>query len=138
MILVDTGPLIALCDPRDSLHRRALRQIKVLARSPLVVCEPVLTEACFHLAAPSQRARLREVLRQLDILPALVDDPQALWVEVFGWLNHYSEHEPDFADGYLAVLCGRDRRCKIWTYDTEFRTIWRKPDGSPIPMAAKP
>jgi hypothetical protein len=24
---------------------------------------------------------------------------------------------------------------KLWTYDSEFRVVWRRPDGSRIPMA---
>ncbi|MGH9253776.1 MAG: hypothetical protein ACRD3C_04320, partial [Vicinamibacterales bacterium] len=37
----------------------------------------------------------------------------------------------------IAVLCGRDARLKVWTYDREFRTTWRKPDGRAIPMAVR-
>ncbi len=37
MILLDTGPLVALCDPRDRLNRFALRDLDRLARQPLVV-----------------------------------------------------------------------------------------------------
>jgi hypothetical protein len=35
----------------------------------------------------------------------------------------------------LAVLSGRDQHLKVWTYDREFRTAWRRPDGTAIPMA---
>lgn len=31
MILLDTGPLVALCDPRDPAHRLARRQLTALA-----------------------------------------------------------------------------------------------------------
>lgn len=137
MILIDTAPLVALCDPRDSLNKTALRHLKALAQSQFVICEPVLAEACFHLSIPSQRDRLRQTLKALDVLPVSVDDVQTLWKEVFDWLNKYSEHEPDWADGYLAVLSGRDRKYRVWTYDAEFRTVWRRPNGSAIPMAAK-
>jgi predicted nucleic acid-binding protein len=33
MILIDTGVLVALCDPRDSLNKTALRHLKALAKS---------------------------------------------------------------------------------------------------------
>ena len=36
-----------------------------------------------------------------------------------------------------AVLCGRDKALKVWTYDGEFRTTWRRPDGTAIPLATK-
>lgn len=135
MILIDTTPLVALCDPRDSLNRTALRHLKALSRSPIAICEPVLTEVCFHLSTLSQRSRLQRTLEALDVLPVSVEDAQSLRKEVFDWLNKYGDHEPDWADGYLAVLCGRDRKYKVWTYDVEFRTIWRRPNGSAIPMA---
>ena len=137
MILIDTAAFVALCDPRDSLNKTALKHLKTLARSPFAICEPVLTETCFHLSAVSQRKRLQAMLEALDVTPAAIGDSTSLWKEVFNWLNKYADHEPDWADAYLAVLCGRDRKCKVWTYDAEFRTIWRRPDGSAIPMAVR-
>ena len=137
MILVDTTPLVALCDPRDSLNKTALRDLKRLRDSQLAICEPVLTEACFHLSARSQRLRLQVMIEQLGMLPAPVDDRDSMWTEIFRWLDKYSEHEPDWADAYLAVLCGRNSTLKVWTYDIEFRTIWRRPNGTRIPTANK-
>jgi hypothetical protein len=61
----------------------------------------------------------------------------ALHYAVFEWLDKYAEHEPDWADGCIAVLCGRDDRLKVWTYDHEFRTTWRKPDGRVIPLVIR-
>lgn len=137
MILIDTTPLVALCDPRDSLNAIALRHLKSLAKSQLAICEPVLCEACFHLSTPHQRNRLQMTIESLGILPVSVDDPRSLWKEVLDWLNKYADHEPDWADGYLAVLAGRHHEFKVWTYDAEFRTIWRRPNGSAIPMAVR-
>ena len=39
------------------------------------------------------------------------------------------------ADAYLAVVSGIERRFKVWTYDSEFRTTWRRADGTRIPLA---
>ena len=135
MILIDTTPLVALCDARDSLHRVALRDVQTLAPERLGVCEAVLMEACFHLAADAQRQRLRAVLDQLHIAAAPRSDDRGFWLGVLDWLSKYSAHEPDWADGCLAVLSGRDASVKVWTYDREFRTTWRRPDGTAIPMA---
>jgi predicted nucleic acid-binding protein len=60
------------------------------------------------------------------------------WKEVFDWLDRYAEHEPDFADAQLAVISGRNRTDRVWTYDREFRDIWRRPDGSKIPVLGNP
>ena len=135
MILVDTGPVVALCDPRDGLNRTAVRDLDRLWRQPLILCSPVLTEACFLLRHPAQRARLRRVLGDLSIHAYQVDDEKRLWIDVLAWLHDYQDHDPDWADAYLAVVAGRDRRFRVWTYDHEFRTTWRCPDGSAIPLA---
>jgi hypothetical protein len=102
-----------------------------------MVCEPVLTEAAFHLPATAQRARLQQIIERLNVLPVTVEDLQSFWAEVFEWLARYSDHDPDWADGYLATLCSRNRKFKVWTYDSEFRTTWRRTDGSSIPLAIR-
>ena len=135
MILVDTAPLVALCDPRDSLNRVALRDLDRLSRQPMVACAAVLTEACALLTHAVQRRRLQRFVEEFSVAPYRVDDERRLWLEVFAWLARYEEHEPDWADGYLAVVSGRERRFRVWTYDREFRTIWRRPDGTRIPLA---
>lgn len=135
MILVDTTPLVALVDPGDSLHARAMKDLDRLGRRQLSLCTPVLTEACFLLGHAIQRARLMEFLRRLPIHPVRMTDELGLWIDVFRWLARYSEHEPDLADGYLAVLSEREKGARVWTYDVEFRTTWRRPDGTPIRLA---
>lgn len=136
MILLDTGPLVALCDPRDALNGAAARQLRRLASQSLVACLPVLTEACALLPYAVQRRRLRRFLTDFAVVPYRVDDENALWLEVLDWLERYRDHEPDWADGYLAVVSGRESRARVWTFDREFRTIWRRPDGKPIPLVA--
>jgi len=135
VILLDTAPIVALCDPRDALNRTALRDLDRLAEQPFVVCAPVLTEACFLLPRSAQRERLRRFMTTFAVAAYRSDDESQLWVEVFEWLARYHEHDPDWADGYLAVLSGKRKKARIWTYDREFRTTWRRPDGSRIPLA---
>jgi predicted nucleic acid-binding protein len=137
VILVDAGPLVALCDARDARHRVAVADLESLAADHLAVCEAVLTETCFHLPHRSQRQRLRVLLRGLEVQPLPLVGDRAFWLEVFDWLETYADHEPDWADACLAVLCGRERALKVWTYDRKFRTVWRRPDGTPIPLAVK-
>jgi predicted nucleic acid-binding protein len=137
VILVDTGPLVALCDPRDSLHGTAVGHLRTLVKRDFGVCDAVLNEACFHLPHDSQRKRLRALLQDLTvaILPATPDHRFA--PDVFGWLEKYADQEPDWADGCLAVLSERDAAVKVWTYGREFRTTWRRPNGTAIPMAVR-
>ena len=136
MTITDTGPLVALCDTHDPRHRAAIAHASRLAPRGLRVCEAVLVEACFHLPRLFQRERLRAILTELRIDPIPTGD-HSLQRDVFDWLAKYEEHEPDWADGCLAVLCGRNARLKVWTYDREFRTIWRLPNGGAIPLAVR-
>jgi predicted nucleic acid-binding protein len=136
VILLDTTPLVALCDPRDGLNRRALRDLDRLAREPLVLCEPALTETCFLMPRRPQRERLRRVLTEFPVAVYQSADEHRLSMDVFEWLLDYQDHDPDWADGYVAVVAGIERRARVWTYDREFRTTWRRPDGTRIPLAA--
>jgi predicted nucleic acid-binding protein len=135
VILLDTGPLVALCDPRDSLNATAARQLRRLARNPLVASLPVLTEVCALLPYAVQRRRLRRFITDFAVVCYRVEDEPTLWLEVLDWLERYRDHDPDWTDGFLAVLSGRQTRARVWTFDREFRTIWRRPDGKPIPLA---
>jgi predicted nucleic acid-binding protein len=103
----------------------------------IVLCEPVLTEACFLLNHPVQRARLQRLVIEIGMSPPAIEDEKELRGEVFGWLARYSEHEPDWADGYLAVVSERQKGARVWTYDREFRTTWRRSDGTRIPLAVR-
>jgi predicted nucleic acid-binding protein len=137
VILIDTAPLVALCDARDAKHRLATRHLESLAAGDFLLCDAVLTEACVHLPHQHQRQRLRALLHDLDVQPVPVTLETDVWFEVFDWLVKYADHEPDWADGCLAVLSGRERNLKVWTYDREFRTTWRRPNGTAIPLAIR-
>lgn len=129
MILVDTNVLVALVLPRDRLHARATRDLEKLVREELGVLPVVLTEACFILGGSAQRARLAELLGAIHARQAL----EPSFSTVFEWLARYAEHEPDWADASLVVMASRERR--IWTYDGEFQTTWRRLDRSRVPLA---
>jgi uncharacterized protein len=51
LILVDTGPLVALFDPKDRLHSRCRETLQGI-QEPLYATVPVLTEV-FHMLSPS-------------------------------------------------------------------------------------
>jgi predicted nucleic acid-binding protein len=138
VILVDSNVLIALASPRDRLHAQAVGDLRRLAGRDLFLASPVLTEVFFALPAAHMRARLTDLIHDLDIRPLPIENEGQLWRDTFDWLARYAEHVPDFADGLLAVASARDPRWKVWTYDAEFRTLWRRPDGSRIPLAVRP
>ena len=135
MILLDTGPLVGLCHPADAHHSVARRQLQDLAAQDLVTCEAVLVEAWFHLTRNIQRKRLDALLDAKDVVVVPTASDRGFRDEVFSWLLKYADHAPDWADGCIAVLSGRDHDLDVWTYDSEFRTVWRRQDGTRIPLA---
>ena len=108
-----------------------------MADDEFAICDAVLTEACFHLPHRSQRQRLRALLHHLNVLARPVAYEGAFWLEALDWLATYADHEPDWADACIALLSGRDKTLKVWTYDREFRTTWRRPNGTVIPLAVR-
>jgi predicted nucleic acid-binding protein len=137
VILIDTTPLVALCDARDSKHRMALKHLESLAAEDFAVCDAVLTEACFHLPHQNQRQRLGALLLNLGVQAIPVPYEREFFLAVLDWLTKYADHEPDWADACLAILSARDKELKVWTYDREFRTTWCRPNGTAIPLAIK-
>ncbi|HUO09146.1 MAG TPA: PIN domain-containing protein [Phycisphaerae bacterium] len=137
MILLDTNILKALVDPRDGQAGRAQADLEKFGNQRLVTIAPVLVECSYLLPAGFQRRRLDALLTELpvDILPGC--ETREFWEEVIRWLLKYESHEPDAADASIAVISGEHRKLKIWTYDNEFRTTWRRLDGSRIPLASE-
>jgi hypothetical protein len=87
------------------------------------------------LTSAAPRERLRRAITTLRLHAYRSDDEDRLSSQIFDWMTRYRDHDPDWADAYLAVVAGTDPRFKLWTYDREFRTTWRRPDGTPIPLA---
>jgi predicted nucleic acid-binding protein len=128
MILVDTNVVVALVDERDRLHSRAKRDLRKIA-GPFGLTSVVISEACFLMPETYLRERLRLLLDRLPIGPIELEEPW--WSDVFDWLVRYSEHEPDLCDAMLAVLASR-KAYPIWTYDSEFKRLWRRPNGKAL------
>lgn len=135
MILVDTGPLVALIDPRDGLHRRSRADLSKLTDPSFLVTVPVLTETLFHLPSRAARRKLRALLEELRIPVREISGSTV--AQALDWLDVYADHEPDFADAVTVILTSEIERSLVWTYDREFRSTWRRLDGSAIPLAVR-
>lgn len=78
MIGVDTGFFLALCQPRDALHRRAQAWAKVVVE-PLLVPEQVLWETINALSQPVDRPKAHALFQFVrgsaayEIVPASAD-----------------------------------------------------------------
>lgn len=137
LILVDTNVLIALVDSSDSLHQRAVRDLAKLAKADLRVTSAVLCESVFALPRADQRGRLSLLLQRLPISPIVADDEDAMRRDIFAWLARYADHAPDYADAERCVAAGYHKRVRIWSYDSEFESVWRKPDGRRLAVVSR-
>ena len=115
MILVDTGPLIALFDPQDKAHSRC-RDILKLLREPLFTTIPVLTEA-FHMLSPASIGsdRLRDFILSRGLSVWFFTDSAV--TRGFELMEQYADQPMDLADASLVVACETMRTRKVFTID---------------------
>ena len=115
MILVDTGPLIALFDPRDALHERCKRTLKTL-RSRLLTTIPVLTEA-FHILSPESQGsdRLRDFIAAGGLGVWFLE--HGTLERAFELMERYTDHPMDLADASLLVAAETLDTRRIFTAD---------------------
>ena len=101
MILVDTGPLIALFDPHDEQHNRCRKTLKEI-REPILTTTPVLTEA-FHMlgAASIGSDRLREFVEDGGLSVWFFD--RAWLTRAFELIELHADHPMDLADASLVA-----------------------------------
>jgi predicted nucleic acid-binding protein len=134
MILLDTNVLVALVDERDGLRSRAMADLGKL-KGPYGVLDAVLVETHFLLHDAYLRKRMRFALSKLTARHVPVQP--AWWDMIFDWLDKYERHEPDLCDAMLVVAAAR-ADLTIWTYDREFRQVWRSPEGRALRLAGSP
>jgi predicted nucleic acid-binding protein len=115
VILVDTGPLVALFDPADGSHRHC---VGILERidEPLCTTVPVLTEA-FHILSPGSTGsqRLIDFLGAQGIELWYLSD--STLTRAFELMVRYADHPMDLADASLVVLAETLRLRKVFTVD---------------------
>jgi predicted nucleic acid-binding protein len=118
LTLIDTGPLVALFDPREPAHERA-RRAMARERTPPVTTTPVLTEAFHFLSQPSKGSRnLREFLRAggLAVWPL---DGGGLFRAIH-YMEEFADNPMDFADASLVVAAEALGTRRILTLDGDF------------------
>lgn len=115
MMLLDTGPFVALFDPRDGEHERC-RSFLRLVNEPLFTTTPVLTEA-FHLLRPGSRgaANLRAFLRQGGIAAWFMD--AGALQRSLALMEQYEDHPMDLADASLVTAAEALSTRRIFTLD---------------------
>ena len=127
MILVDTGPLVALFDPKDASHQRCRSFLRTL-REPLTTTVPVLTEA-FHLLDPGSLGtkRLGEFILSGGASIWFMD--QGTLGRAVHLMERYSDRPMDLADASLIAAAESLQTRKIFTLDRNDFSTYRIQQG---------
>ena len=131
-VLVDSGPLVAVLNRRDSHHSWAKRELANLT-DPLVTCEAVLSEAFFLLSRiRNGTSTLIELLHEGLVFGdsnfSFAKEPG----EILRHLEHYSAVPMSFADACLVRMCELEDSI-VYTADRDF-LIYRRHRRQPIPL----
>ena len=123
MILIDTGPVVALFDKDDRYHALCLEILKEI-REPLVTTWPVLTE-CFYLLNFSWEVQdsLWLFIQRggIEIFPF----EKELLIRCHELMKQYRDLPMDLADGTLVALAGVLEVSKIFTLVDNAFSIYR-------------
>lgn len=130
-VILDTGPLVALLDGRDSWHDWAREQFARI-EPPLMTCEPVLTEAAHLLARaglgpPTITSLLR---RGLFEVPFRIDEHSSSIAKL---LLKYADVPISLADACLVRMSELLDDSTVLTLDSDF-TVYRRHGRQQIPL----
>jgi hypothetical protein len=123
VILVDTGPFVALFDPRDASHPRC-REALAAIREPLVTTIPVLTEV-FHMLSPASTGadRLRDFIARAGATVWFFEGRTLL--RAFELMEQYADHPMDLADASLIVAAEALGTTRVFTLDRQDFATYR-------------
>lgn len=115
MILVDTGPLVALFDPADADHGRCVDTLRTIEQ-PIATTVPVLTEA-FHLLGPASLGarRLAEFIAGEGLRVLFLDEDGL--TRAFALMAQYADAPMDLADASLVTMAERLDLSTVFTID---------------------
>lgn len=127
MILVDTGPLVALFEPLDSAHARCVDTLSAI-REPIATTVPVLTEA-FHLLRPASTgaARLMDFVAASGLRVLFLDNAGLL--RAFELMAQYADAPMDLADASLVAVAEARNLSTIFTIDRKDFDVYRLKRG---------
>lgn len=127
MILMDTGPLVALFNAKDNYHLRC-RSVFQSLREPLLTTVPVLTEAFHLLGVGSQRALALNRFVQKQGLNVWLLDDEALKMALL-LMEKYADAPMDFADASLVTAAQRLSINRIFTIDRDDFSTYKIASG---------
>ncbi|MBI4657612.1 MAG: hypothetical protein HY735_01975 [Verrucomicrobia bacterium] len=127
-LIADTGLLVAFLNRRDAHHQWAADLISE-ADFPIVTCEPVLTEAAWHL---QDSERLLQMVADDVLRPALDCRDEA--GSLLDLVRRYKDRAPDFCDLCVVRMSELFSRHTVATVDRRDFSIYRRFVRQAIPM----
>ncbi len=130
-VILDTGPLVAFLNSRDTHHEWTRQQWAVI-KPPLLTCESVLAEACYLIRnAHDGAGRVFELMSRgvlrIDFNLATELD------QVKGLIKRYSNIPMSLADACLVRMVEKHARATVLTLDSDFK-LYRTHDRRMIPV----
>jgi predicted nucleic acid-binding protein len=119
MVIIDTGPLVALFDDSEPMHAACGETMKTLKRPP-VTTWPVITEAFYLLGAWRKgQAELWDFIMTGGL--TIREVPEAAYGRLQELMKKYADNPMDIADATIVVLAETHGIKKIFTLDrTDF------------------
>lgn len=123
MILMDTGPLVALFDPQDPYHKHCSGLLKTI-REPLITTISVLTEV-FHLLSPDSQGSkaLRQFIERKALSVWFMDESAVS--TALNLMEKYIDRPMDLADASLVVAAQRLGTNRVFTVDRNDFFVYR-------------
>jgi predicted nucleic acid-binding protein len=129
--IVDTGPLVAFFDRSERHHLWAAERIEKL-EAPLLVCEPVLTEAVYLLAPfPKAQDAVFKLLQNgaLELAFRLADHLNVL----DRLMQKYRDTPMSLADACVVRMAEIHEHYSVLTLDSDF-AVYRKHSRNPMTL----
>jgi predicted nucleic acid-binding protein len=128
-VILDTGPLVAFLNRRDTYHDWAMRQLADI-RHPLLTCEAVLSEACFLM-----RRHAGGIQAVIDLLHSgFMTVPYHVSDDIFSvryLIMKYADVPMSLADACLVRMAEHYRNSPVLTLDSDFQ-IYRRQNAEPV------
>lgn len=131
MILIDTGPLVALIRRNDRHHERCCEVLAGI-RESLWTVWPVVSEAMFLLRSWRGQDALWEMIDSRKV--ALIDLDAEDSSRMRDLMKKYKDLPMDLADAALVCAAEKRRMSRIFTLDRRDFSIYRLRDGEPFSL----
>lgn len=133
VVLVDTGPLVALLDRSERERPRVLAAFGALERARFVTSEAVVTEASYLLAAGGGAARVPRSAERPVALQSLLASGRIEVAHVGAedrarlgaLMKQYASLPMDYADATLVLLAERLDTTRVMTLDRRDFGVYR-------------